>query len=439
MAQRYPVLAKHYYRRWFLGLTLMPAYRFFHERSRPSRYKRFNTTASYFDFNDVLANGFDNWWDKNQVKLQSAIPTDYLKNIQIPYSLTSKEIERYLAVKKEEYENSLSEEELELDNLTIIDNSSGTDHKEIDYIDKILSTRIIKYIKEIAAGPAEFTHKQEFESLLQKNIYDLVTTADPKIQKTINLNNEQNRVSEWNSDFYRIFWYAQFGYFYYDSDAKGKVGKAKERKFLEAKTPICLNKGDLNLSQGRLFDEAYQNEFKDYINPVNQQFFSIGKLIKILTSFCPETLNLAKKEINSQLPLPRRRASNDSFTKNSYIVFPEDSEIENFKNCIMWQEMSPNLEALFSEQTHEKLIAALNIAKIFLEHTESTDNINSINPDKLKIISCLLPFLFQEDKTLKNKKYGSLTLLWKERPNLFIETENMFFGTTILLKVNHNE
>ncbi len=434
MAQRYPVLAKHYYRRWFLGLTLMPAYRFFHERSRPSRYKRFNTTASYFDFNDVLASGFDSWWDKNQVRLQSVIPTDYLKNIQIPYSLTSKEIERYLAVKKEEYENSLSEEELELDNLTIIDNSSGTDHKEIDYIDKILSTRIIKYIKEIAAGPAEFTHKQEFESLLQKNIYDLVTTADPKIQKTSNLNNEQNRVSEWNSDFYRIFWYAQFGYFYYDSDAKGKVGKAKERKFLEAKTPNFLNKGDLNLSQGRLFDEAYQKEFKDYINPVNQQFFSIEKLIEILTSFCPETLNLAKKDINSQLPLPGRRASKESFTKNSYIIFPEDSEIENFKNCIMWQEMSPNLDALFSEQTNEKLIAALNIAKIFLQHTESTDTINSINPTKLKIISCLLPFLFQEDKTLKNKKYGSLTLLWKERPNLFVETENMFFGTTILLK-----
>ena len=102
----------------------------------------------------------------------------------------------------------------------------------------------------------------------------------------------------------------------------------------------------------------------------------------------------------------------------------------------MWNEIKPNITALFSEKIQDKLSSAMNISKIFLNHTEYTDTVDSINPVKLRIISCFLPFLFQEDKTLKNKKYGSLTLLWKERPNLFIETENMFFGTTILLKVD---
>jgi hypothetical protein len=439
MAQRYPVLAKQYYRRWFLGLTLCPGYRFFHEKKRASKYKRFNTTANYFNFEEVLELRFDDWWDQNQVKLQSAIPTSYLENIHLSYSLTSKEIERQLAQKKAEYENSLSEEDLQLDNLTIIDNSSGIDHKEIDYIDKILSTRLIKYIKEIAATPAEFTHKQEFESLLQKNIYDLVGTTNINQPKPVNLNNEQNRVSEWNSDFYRIFWYAQFGYFYYDSDAKGKVGKAKERKFLESKTPNFSNKGDLNNLQARLFSPEWKDEFNEFIKPINQQFFSIKKLIEILNAFCPETLDLTKRDLDSRLPSPKNTGTNDNASKETYIKFPSDKDYSDFEDCIMWHEVKPNITALFSEKIQDKLSSAMNISKIFLNHTEYTDTVDSINPVKLRIISCFLPFLFQEDKTLKNKKYGSLTLLWKERPNLFIETENMFFGTTILLKVSHHE
>jgi hypothetical protein len=439
MAQRYPVLAKHYYRRWFLGLTLCPGYRFFHEKKRVSKYKRFNTTASYFNFEEVLELGFDDWWDQNQIKLQSAIPTNYLENIHISYSLTSKEIERQLIQKKAEYENSLSEENLQLDNLTIIDNSSGIDHKEIDYIDKILSTRLIKFIKEIAATPAEFTHKQEFESLLQKNIYDLVGTTNVNQPKLVNLNNEQNRVSEWNNDFYRIFWYAQFGYFYYDSDAKGKVGKAKERKFLESKTPNFYSKGDLNNLQARLFDDAYKDEFNEFINPINQQFFSINKLIVILNAFCQDTLDLTKRDLNSRLPSLKKISNKENTSKETYIKFPIDEGFDDFESCIMWQEIKPNITSLFSENIQEKLTSAMSIAKIFIDHTENTDTVDSINIVKLKIISCLLPFLFQESKTLKNKKYGSLTLLWKERPNLFIETENMFFGTTILLKFNYHE
>jgi predicted DsbA family dithiol-disulfide isomerase len=79
-----------------------------------------------------------------------------------------------------------------------------------------------------------------------------------------------------------------------------------------------------------------------------------------------------------------------------------------------------NIISLFSENIKEKLASAMSIAKIFIDHTENTHTVDSINIVKLKIISCSLPFLFQESKTLKNKKYGSLTLLWKERPNLFI-------------------
>jgi hypothetical protein len=101
----------------------------------------------------------------------------------------------------------------------------------------------------------------------------------------------------------------------------------------------------------------------------------------------------------------------------------------------MWVEIKPFLEPLFANELQSKLTSAYKIAEIFLDHTESTDTINSINPNKLKIISLVLPFLFQADdkSTIKNK-FASLDLLWKERPNLFIETDNMFFGKTVLIR-----
>ena len=440
MAQRDPVLAKHYYRRWFLGLALCPGYRFFHEKKRASKYKRFNTTASYFDFEEVLELGFDDWWDQNQIKLQSAIPTNYIENIQLSYSLTSKEIERQLAQKKAEYENSLSEEDLQLDNLTIIDNSSGIDHKEIDFIDKIVSTRIIKFIKEMSDGNSDFTHKLEYQKLKLKNIYDLVETTKPESTKANSINSLENRVSEWNSDFYRIFWYAQLGYFYYDSDTKGKVGKAKERKYLESKTPNFLGKGDLNLQHINLFDPKLKDDFLKYINPSKNEFFSIEKLIKIISAFCPETLDHTKRNPIDQLPSIQKCTSVLSSdmvqTKKSrtLIKFSDDNDFSSHSKCEMWAEIKPQLEDLFSNEMQLKLVAAYKIAEIFLEHTESTDTVDSINPVKLKIIASVLPFLFQEGTNSGRKRYGSLTLLWKERPNLFIETENMFFGKTILIR-----
>ena len=174
MAQRNFVTSKHYYRRWFLGLALTPAYRFFHEKNKVSRYRRFNTTANSFDFGYVLEHGFEDWWDKNQIKLQSAMPTDYLKNLHLPYSYTASELNRVISEKKAEYENHLNEEDLQLDNLTILDNSSGSDHKEVDFIDKILGARIIKFIKENSSGADEYLHQGEYQLLKLKNIYDLM-------------------------------------------------------------------------------------------------------------------------------------------------------------------------------------------------------------------------------------------------------------------------
>jgi hypothetical protein len=440
MAQRYPVLAKHYYRRWFLGLTLCPGYRFFHEKKRVSKYKRFNTTASYFNFEEVLELGFDDWWDQNQIKLQSAIPTNYLENIHLSYSLTSKEIERQLAQKKAEYENSLSEEDLQLDNLTIIDNSSGIDHKEIDYIDKLISTRIIKFIKEMSDGNIEFSNKSEYQKLKQKNIYELVELNNPESLKANSINSLENRVSEWNGDFYRIFWYAQLGYFYYDSDTKGKVGKAKERKYLESKTPNFIGKGDTNSQHANLFPPEFKDQFLDYINPSKNEFFSIEKLIKIISVFCPETLDYSKRNLIDQLPSIQKSSvalSRDSVKNTNpktLIKFSDDNNFSPYAKCEMWAEITPQLEDLFSNEMQLKLAAAYKIAEIFIEHTESTDTVDSINPAKLKIIASVLPFLFQEGKNLGRKRYGSLTLLWNERPNLFVETENMFFGNTILIR-----
>jgi hypothetical protein len=442
MAQRYPVLAKHYYRRWFLGLTLCPGYRFFHEKKRVSKYKRFNTTASYFNFEEVLELGFDDWWDQNQIKLQSAIPTNYLENIHLSYSLTSKEIERQLAQKKAEYENNLSEEDLQLDNLTIIDSSSGIDHKEIDYIDKLISTRIIKFIKEMSDGNIEFFNKSEYQKLKQKNIYDLIEPSNPESLKANSINSLENRVSEWNGDFYRIFWYAQLGYFYYDSDTNGKVGKAKERKYLESKTPNFIGKGDSNSQHVNLFDAELKEEFLNYINPSKKEFFSIEKLIKIISVFCPETLDYSKRNLIDQLPSIQKSSvilssETAKTTKSKTLIkFSDDNNFYSYANCDMWDEIKSQLEDLFSNEMKLKLAAAYKIAEIFIEHTESTDTVDSINLVKLKIIASVLPFLFQEGKNSGRKKYGSLTLLWKERPNLFIETENMFFGTTILIRNN---
>jgi hypothetical protein len=118
----------------------------------------------------------------------------------------------------------------------------------------------------------------------------------------------------------------------------------------------------------------------------------------------------------------------------SIIKFPDDNDFSSYAECEMWAEMKSELGDLFSNEMQLKLAAAYKIAEIFLEHTESTDTVESINPLKLKIIASILPFLFQEGKNSGRKKYGSLTLLWTERPNLFIETENMFFGTTILIR-----
>jgi len=440
MAQREPVLAKHYYRRWFLGLTLCPGYRFFHEKKRVSKYKRFNTTASYFNFEEILELGFDSWWDQNQIKLQSEIPTNNLENIQLSYTLTSKEIERQVAQKKAEYENSLSEENLQLDNLTIIDSSSGSDHKEIDFIDKIISTRIIKFIREMSDGNVDFANKSEYQKLKLKNIYDLVETTNYDRPKVNSINSLENRVSEWNSDFYRIFWYGQLGYFYYDSDTKGKAGKAKERKYLESKTPNFLGRGDLNLQHVNLFETKHRDEFIEYINPSRNEFFSIEKLIKIISAFCPETLDHKKRNPIDQIPsiLKRNVVSNTDKVQTrkleTLIKFPDDNDFSFYEKCDMWAEIEPQLKGLFSNEMKFKLAAAYKIAEIFLEHTECTDTLASINPIKLKIIASVLPFLFQEDISKESKRYGSLTLLWNERPNLFVETENMFFGSTILIR-----
>lgn len=444
MAQRNPVLAKHYYRRWFLGLTLCPAYRFFHEKRRESKYKRFNTTANCFDLENVLALGFDGWWDQNQVKLQSALPTNYLENIQLPHSFTTKEMERHLLQRKAEYENSLSEEDLQLDNLTIIDNSAGSDHKEIDFIDKLISTRLIKFIKEMSDGSDEFSNKAEYQKLKLKNIYELVEPASRENSKIISINSLENRVSEWNSDFYRVFWYAQLGYFYYDSDSKGKVGKAKQRKYLESKTPNFLGKGDLNLQHANLFDAALKDEFLKYINPSNRDFFSITKLIKIISTFCPETLDYSKRNSIDQLPTVQRGANHlpkdlgKPRVPEALIKFPDDNDFSYLGNCDLLAEIQPQLDELFSNEMQSKLTAAYKIAEVLLEHTEETDTVDSINPVKLKIISLVLPFLFQDEKNSKGKKGGSLTLLWKERPKLFVETENMFFGSTILIRNRDN-
>jgi len=431
MAQRNFVTSKHYYRRWFLGLTLSPAYRFFHEKNIASRYRRFNTTASSFDFAYVLEHGFEDWWDKNQIKLQSAIPTDFLKNLQLPYSYTASELNRVIAEKKAEYENHLNEEDLQLDNLTILDNSSGSDHKEIDFIDKILCARIIKFIKENSSGADEYLHKGEYQLLKLKNIYDLIEPAIDATngEKAININSQENRVSEWNTDFFRIFWYAQLGYFYYDSDTKGKADKAKERKFLELKTPSYSPKADLYTLHANLFSEEHKDDFLKFIDPSRKEFYSIDKLVQILSAFCPEALDHSQRDFANQLPSPAKIIKQHQ----TFLKFPDDNYSVNFEKCKMWLEMKPHLESLFSSDIYLKFSSAYKIAEIFLDHTETTDTVHSINPIKLQIISCLLPFLFQEEGANK-KKPGSLNLLWKQRPNLFIATDNMFFGITILIR-----
>ena len=441
MAQRNPVVTKHYYRRWFLGLTLCPAYRFFHERKHASRFKRFNTTASYFDFEDALENGFDDWWDRNQIKLQSAIPTESLQNIHIPYSLTGNEIERILSQKKAEYEIALSEENLQLDNLTIIDSVAGFDHKEIDFIDKIISTRIIRFIKEMSNSSIAFANQSNYQRLKLKNIYDLIDPNSEISPKNGAFNSQENRVSEWNTDFYRIFWYAQMGYFYYDSAAKGTARLAKERKKLEAKTPTFLARGDINASQVQFFDASLKDSFMKFIEPSKEEFFSIEKFIRIMKAFCPETLDNSQHELINWLPSPlsnintTSNAIKKSFNSETFIKFPNDLILESFNSCDMWVEVKPFLEPLFANELQSKLTSAYKIAEIFLDHTESTDTINSINQNKLKIFSLVLPFLFQaDDKSTIKSKYASLDLLWKERPNLFIETDNMFFGKTVLIR-----
>jgi len=432
MAQRNFVTSKHYYRRWFLGLALSPAYRFFHEKNKVSRYRRFNTTASYFDFKYVLEYGFDAWWEKNQIRLQSAIPTDYLKNLQLPYSYTASELNRVISEKKAEYENQLNEEDLQLDTLTILDNSSGSDHKEIDFIDKILGARVIKFIKETSGGADEYQHQGEYQLLKLKNIYDLIEPSieNANEEKTININRLENRVSEWNTDFFRIFWYAQLGYFYYDSDTEGKAGKAKERKFLELKTPSYSPKADLYTLHANLFSVEHKDDFLKFIDPSNKEFFSIEKLIQILSAFCPETLDHSQRELVNQLPSPAKIIKQ----RQTLLKFPDDNHFVSFEKCKMWTEMEPHLEPLFSSDIYLKFSSGYKIAEVFLDHTEDTDTVHSINPIKLQIISCLLPFLFQDDEKISKKKPGSLNLLWKKRPNLFIATDNMFFGITILIR-----
>jgi hypothetical protein len=428
MAQQNISLTKSYYRRWFLGLTLCPGYRFFHERKTASRFKRFNTTASHFDLEEVLDIGFDNWWDKNQIKLQSAIPTDYFENLEINCNLTTKEIERIISLKKMECNSRVNEESLQLDNLTIIDSSSGKDHKDIDLIDKLVSTRILKFIKEISFSPQEFLNKNDYQQIKHKNIYDLVNPDSGKEAPSIN--SSENRITEWNNNFCRVFWYAQFGYFYYDSESKSQSYKSKERKLLETKTPNFDSKTDFYSAHASLFDISHRESFIDFIDPAKNFFFSIEKLIKIITAFCPETLNHSHKNPLDRLPsLKSKGKIGLPLIKLSY-----DNNFEKFESNIMWNEIKPYLNELFSNDLNLKLVSAYKISEIIIEHTTIRDTVNSINPVKLKIIASVLPFLFQENKNSGRKKYGSLTLLWKERPNLFIETENMFFGTSILIR-----
>jgi hypothetical protein len=289
-------------------------------------------------------------------------------------------------------------------------------------------------------GNVEFSNKLEYQKLKQKNIYDLVEPNNPETLKANTINSLENRVSEWNSDFYRIFWYAQLGYFYYDSDTNGKVGKAKERKYLESKTPNFIGKGDSNSQHANLFTPELKDEFLDYINPSKNEFFSIEKLIRIISAFCPETLDYTNRNPIDRLPSIQKNniaLSNDKIEIKKHgnlIKFPKDNDFSTYAKCDMWTEIITKIDKLFSNEIQIKLEAAYKIAEVFLEHTEITDTVDSINPVKLKIIASVLPFLFQEDKNPGRKKYGSLTLLWKERPNLFMETENMFFGKTILIR-----
>jgi len=232
------------------------------------------------------------------------------------------------------------------------------------------------------------------------------------------------------------------GYFYYDSATKGNEGMAKERKKLEAKTPNFLSKGDMNASQAQFFDISLKEKFMQFIDPSKDEFFSIEKLIKIIAAFCPETLDYSKHELINRLPSPTSSLNSlphINNTSNVFIKFPDDLIHKSLNSCDMWIEIQPYLEPLFANEIQLKIKSAYKIAEIFLDHTEATDNINSINQNKLKIISLVLPFLFQSDNesTIKSK-YASLDLLWKQRPNLFIETDNMFFGKTILIRNSTN-
>jgi hypothetical protein len=141
-------------------------------------------------------------------------------------------------------------------------------------------------------------------------------------------------------------------------------------------------------------------------------------------------LDHSQREFFNQLPSPTKTIKQHQ----TFLKFPDDTYSANFENCKMWIEMQPHLESLFSSDIYLKFSSAYKIAEIFIEHTETTDTVHSINPIKLQIIACLLPFLFQEEEKVSKKKPGSLNLLWKERPNLFIATDNMFFGITILIR-----
>lgn len=383
-------------------LALSPAYVYFHRKKQPSTRKRFNTIAEFLSIDQVLQIGFDAWWEKHCITVQTPLFTaqcPLLEPFTVPMLYSDDEIRRKLESHLARNRDLIDEDDY-IDNLTITDNRQ--DHQERLIIDRALGAAVLRYVKKCCELGSTFSYYDQYRRLKQASIADLL---DPAAYSQATSEKDINKKNVYVNDqlklFDRVSHNAIFGFFY-SSEPNPKLP-----------------------TEELLWENGVRTDFSSF--KASDEFYSIDYLIKILTLLAPNTLIGGGIKANISLPNPNDISGEQD--RKTFIVFPDQQDDFIDLSNPYWRKIVPHLDKLFANSVTLRKKAAQAIAELILSETTEDSSPSNIDSRLLGFIAAVIPYLYQE-----TNKRGSLDKLWTKRSALFVETTNPRFGNTILIR-----
>ena len=358
--------------------------------------------SEFFSLAQILDRGFDAWWSENRAKVQTdivAAKAPLIMPFAAPISLSDAELHRQFQSHLDRCREITGQAEY-LDNLTITDNR--LDHQERHLIDRMLSAVTVRFLSRSAQFGSSFSSRGAYQRLKQHSVADLVdpenywgrVEAEDINRKTVYVNNQVSLFSAVSRN-------ACCGIFY-SSD-------------LDLRTS----------SPELLWANGVRESFLSFRE--SKEFSDLDHLVKLLKAVAPGTFVNGTQDLVERLPNPDLLPYPDE--RATYLVFPDQSDDESERVGTHWDAISASLDALFARSISERRKAAMTIANYILDQTHDTSETSCLDPELSEMIAGVLPYLYQE----RDGK-GSLDLLWKSRPQLFVESYNPQFGATILLR-----